>query len=340
MNEYYSTCPAGLEGLAAKLAAPSIRGFTLVRMMPGALVYTASPGRVPDCGGFLNTFEVISSVPRSRHLSFAAQRFAGDEEAMRRADMALSRRKFRTYRVMFVEKGALAQVKGDLRAQLERPIRHARVNRETPDTELTVVQRPEGSAYLLLRLTRGEHTRHQLENGELPAQVAWCMAALAKPRRGGVFLDPFAGSGALAAARGRFAPPSALLCFDLDGEAVRKARRRLPEYACCEKVDAFRLDERLDEGQVTELVTEPVSPGAERKPTQYYLDMLRQFAWVLAPGGRLVILVPDGAHFESALSLVPQLSAREKVMFMAGERRMFLYLCVRRGAEKKNPKQG
>ena len=181
---------------------------------------------------------------------------------------------------------------------------------------------------LLLRLTRGENTRHQLGKNELPAQLAWCMAAMARPRRDGVFLDPFAGSGALTLARAQFAPPKSILTFDLDGEKVRLMKKRLPENACVERQDAFTLDERLDKGSVTELVTDPVDAYSERRPTQYYLDMLRMFEYLLAPGARLVVLVEDGAHFESALKLTPGLMLREKYDFRAGPRHMSLYGCV------------
>ena len=336
MNQYYSTCPAGLEKLVSRLSAPAIKGFSLIRVMPGAILYSAAPGRVPNCGGFHNTYEVLSLIPRSRHLTFAAERFAADADLMRQADQAITRRRARTYRIMFVENDRFAQVKSELRAQMERPIRHAKVSRENPEVELTVLQRPEGSAYLLLRLTHGENTRHQLESGELPAQVAWCLTALARPRHGGVFLDPFCGSGAVGLARLRFPAPRSLMCFDLDGEKVHAARRRLPEYATCERQDAFTLDERLDAGSVTEIATDPVDALGERRPTQYYLDMLRQLAWVLAPGGTLALLVGDDAHVESALSLLPELHCREKWMFTAGSRRLFLYQCMRRGSAKKS----
>ena len=327
MNLYYSTCPAGLEKLLVKLAPHTIRGFSLKRTLPGAILYTAA-ALTPNCGGFHNTYLVLDQIPRSRHIAFAAQRFAEDRQLMHTVDQTLYRRKIRSVRVMFMEDNQLSSVRGDLRAQLERPIRAAKIERETPESELVVLQRAEGMAMLLLRLTRGENTRHQLGKNELPAQLAWCMAAMARPRRDGVFLDPFAGSGALTLARAQFAPPKSMLTFDLDVEKVRLMKKRLPENACVERQDAFTLDERLDKGSVTELVTDPVDAYSERRPTQYYLDMLRMFEYLLAPGARLVVLVEDGAHFESALKLTPGLMLREKYDFRAGPRHMSLYGCV------------
>ena len=327
MNLYYSTCPTGLEKLVARLASRSIRGFSLQRALPGAILYTAA-ALTPNCGGFHNTYLVLSQIPRSRHVAFAAQRFAADRSLMHQADQTLSRRKVRSVRVMFMEGNQLCTLRGDVRSQLERPIRAARIERETPESELVVLQRPEGMAFLLLRLTRGENTRHQLAKNELPAQLAWCMAALAQPRRGGSFLDPFAGSGALPLARAQFPDAQCLLAFDLDGEKVRQMKKRLPDMACVERQDAFTLDERLQKGSVTELVTDPVDAFSERRPAQYYLDMLRIFEYLLAPGARLVILVEDSAHFEGALKLLPTLSLREKYAFRAGPRHMSLYLCL------------
>lgn len=328
MNLYYSTCPAGMEKLLVKLAPHTIRGFSMKRTMPGAILYTAA-ALTPNCGGFHNTYLVLDQIPRSRHLAFAAQRFAENRQLMHTVDQTLYRRKIRSVRVMFMEDNRLASVKGDLRAQLERPIRAAKIERETPDSELVVLQRPEGMALLLLRLTRGENTRHQLDKNELPAQLCWCMVAMAHPRRGGVFLDPFAGSGALTQARAQFAPAKSMLSFDLDGEKVRQMKKRLPEVACVERQDAFTLDERLEQGSVTELVTDPVDAFSERRPTQYYLDMLRVFGYLLAPGARLVVLVEDGAHFESALRLSEGLVLRERYDFRAGQRHMTLYGCCR-----------
>ena len=226
MNLYYSTCPAGLEKLLIKLAPHTIRGFSLKRTLSGAILYTAA-ALIPNCGGFHNTYLVLDQIPRSRHIAFAAQRFAEDRQLMHTVDQTLYRRRIRSVRVMFMEDNQLSSVRSDLRAQLERPIRAAKIERETPESELVVLQRAEGMAMLLLRLTRGENTRHQLGKNELPAQLAWCMAAMVRPRRDGVFLDPFAGSGALTLARAQFTPAKSMLTFDLDGEKVRQMKKRL-----------------------------------------------------------------------------------------------------------------
>ena len=58
MNLYYSTCPAGLEKLLVKLAPHTIRGFSLKRTLPGAILYTAA-ALTPNCGGFHNTYAAL-----------------------------------------------------------------------------------------------------------------------------------------------------------------------------------------------------------------------------------------------------------------------------------------
>lgn len=333
MNLYYSTCQAGLEKLMVKLAPHVIRGFSIKRILPGAILYTATV-LTPNCGGFHNTYLVFDQIPRSRHIAFATQRFAEDKQLMYTVDQTLYRRKVRSVRVMFMEDNQLSSVRTELRTQLERPIRAAKIEREKPEKELVVLQRSEGMAMLLLRLTKGENTRHQLVKNELPAQLCWSMAALARPRREGVFLDPFAGSGALTLARAKFPPAKCMLTFDVDEEKVKLLERRMPMNACVERQDAFTLDERLEKGSVTELVTDPVDAYSERRSTQYYLDMLRVFEYLLAPGGRLVVLVEDGTHFESALRLFRSLTMQERYLFHAGKRRMYLYGCVRESDEK------
>ena len=92
-------------------------------------------------GGVMDGMHRVAQALRLGHTHIAAQRFAEDRQLMHTVDQTLYRRKIRSVRVMFMEDNQLSSVRGDLRAQLERPIRAAKIERETPESELVVLQR-------------------------------------------------------------------------------------------------------------------------------------------------------------------------------------------------------
>lgn len=301
MKLYYATCPAGLEEVAGRIAVKNIPGAGLKEALSGAVIYTAKSDASHPV--FQNTYLLITRYDWTAPLEDAAGRIAADHRRMKELNAAIAARGYGKVRIMFSDANRLASVSQKARLNFEKRIDTADIDRVKPDAEVLILQRQEGKTYLLLRLTRGAADK-KAKKGELQPAVALCMAHLAKPTPDGVFLDPFAGSGALIKARRQTGACRALYASDIDAEKVKSLKAAL-KGATVEKIDARSLPEWLDRASITELVTDPpwglFAPLPE-EPKAFYAHLLDSFAHVLAPGGRLVLLSADKDQVKAALS--------------------------------------
>ena len=303
MDLFYSTCPAGLEGPAARVAARGLPSFALEQSLGGAILYRCA-GKTPRLEVFQNTYLVLARWPGAASMEKTAARAARDDRALRAANDAMRRYAFRTFRVMFSDQNRLAAVNGGVRAAMERSVTAARPDRVSPQTELLLLRRSEGFSLLLLRLTRREGTPRTLARGELSPAVTACMVEMCAPSAGGVFLDPFAGHGATGEARRRAGPCARLILSDLDPAMVAHMRGKTSlTGAEIARRDALRLSEDLPAASVTELAADPPWGLWEPLPMpaeEFYARMLDGFAHALAPGGRMCVLTAAKREFEAA----------------------------------------
>lgn len=298
MRLFYSTCPAGLEEACKRLAAAKVPGFSAKAVYSGALVYSARIDR-PECTGFTNTYIQIARLDKCSSVTHAARLFLTERRALADAERAMREYGFESFRVMFSEQNRLASIEKEYREAYERAI-HIRSNRETPDTELTILHRSNGCALMLLRLTRPAHVK----KGELSPSVAACMAYLARPEDGGCFMDPFAGSGAIGVARMALGKSKRIFLSDIDSAAVTRLRKRIPGRAEIEQLDALRLTERFDGEEFTEIVCDP--PWGLYRPldsdsADFNRRLVENLEYVLAPYGRCVVLTALKTEFANAV---------------------------------------
>ncbi|HML49312.1 MAG TPA: RsmD family RNA methyltransferase, partial [Clostridia bacterium] len=172
--------------------------------------------------------------------------------------------------------------------------------------------------------------------GALSPSLAACMAALGRYGRGGVFLDPFAGSGALGKARLDLGGAERVILSDKDPEKVGTMKRRLRGLASdklvIRRADALALGRDWAEGPVQELVCDPPWGQFEPLPMPapaFYSGMLASFDAVMAPGGRLVVLTADKAAFAQALN-ESVFEPRERHDILVNGQKAGIFLSVKR----------
>lgn len=292
MSLFFATCPSGLEIPAARLAAHEIKGFSARQTLSGAVIFSAGDAR-PRGSAFQNIYLLLGQRDRSTGLRQAAEQFAADVRALREADQQIRRLGFKTWRVMFSEANKLQPVDPALRSRFERAVRSARVDRMKPDTELLILRRSEGCAFLLLRLTRPAAQPKSVQKGELSPAIARSMIALAAPRANGTFLDPFSGHGALGAARLTMGRAQRVCLSEIDPSLTRRLQERFGAKAEVDCLDALTLSEKYPQGAFSEIVTDPPWGIFEKLPmpeASFYSLMIRQFEYLLAPRGTCVVL--------------------------------------------------
>lgn len=336
MNRMYSSCAAGLEGVAAKLAARGVAGFRLEKLLGGAILYRADEEK-PKLPVFQNTYAVIASYAGGASPERAASRALSDRPALKLADDLIGRYGYRTFRVMFSDQNKLVSANPSIRAGIERAIRTAKPDRVTPETEILFLRRSEGMTLFLLRLTKRDGTEKTLAKGELSPAVAACMAEMCDPKPDGVFWDPFAGNGSIGEARLKLSPIKALLLSDTDPEMLNRMKSRRGLNAGATRVflsDALSACETVPDKSVTELATDPpwgmFAPLPLPAP-EFYGRMLREFCRVLAPGGRLCVLTADKEAFEEATAaFTDALAFDRRVDLLVNGKKAALYAATAR----------
>lgn len=202
------------------------------------------------------------------------------------------------FRVMFHFDGQLAAPSPQARQRLEDAIGAATGLRPQPRGNCqeywAIGRRDWSSSYLGERLPGGM-ARRPAEKGSLSGQLSALLVSLSLPDPRDVFLDPFAGSGSIIAAR-LASPAQKIIYNDLDKSLRRSAAARLGPHP---KVVLLHEDgtalTSVKSAEVTSIVTDPPwgeydqSIGDYAKFTQ---ALASEFSRLLNPRrGRLVLLV-------------------------------------------------
>jgi SAM-dependent methyltransferase len=174
-----------------------------------------------------------------------------------------------------------------------------------PDREFRVQERADGMALFLEREIMAPEP--PARPGELPRTTCRLLAEMTEPRRDDVFLDPFCGYGGIALERALAAPYRFVFASDGDVEKVAAVKAALSGKAferrrktIFPKVRDALDGTAFDAGFVTAIATDPpwgLYEGgvAASEAETLLLGFLSEAARLLAPGGRLALLVARGA---------------------------------------------
>ena len=170
-------------------------------------------------------------------------------------------------------------------------LRRGTVERHDLGFRLDIV---DDNALLSVKLTspsfrfRGE--RRKFGPGALRPPVAHALVRLSEPRDDEVFLDPFCGSGTIAAERA-FYTATRIVAIDIDPDILALTRQNVPECVEVLAGDACHLP--FDAQSVDTIVTNPpwgAQVGNKADLPRLYLDFLRESQRVLSQTGRLIML--------------------------------------------------
>lgn len=296
MRLFYSTCPAGLEEPASRLAGEKIAGFSLKARYSGAVVYSCREER-PECAAFSNTYLQLARVDKCSNVTHASKLFLSDRRSLADARRAMYDYGFTSFRVMFSEANTLSAVDKFYREAFEKAI-SAPNDRKTPDTELLILRRSDGMGLLLLRLTRPV----KVNKGELSRQTASALAYLSGAASSKSFIDPFAGGGSIALEAEKLNPRLRLEVCDISRSKAELLKKRL-KRASVRCADAFGLKDVFAPGTFESIASDP--PWNLFAPTGYRNEefcskLADLIAYLLSPYGKCVILTAMKKEFAYA----------------------------------------
>lgn len=259
-----------------------------------------------------NLFEIVGRTARNE-VTRSIRRLAAQMTASE------GNRDASPFRVMLHLDGKLTAMDREARATLEDAIADAtggRVVSRGSVGEYWAIGRRE-SRELVLGRRLPTRRPAAVAKGSLSPDLALMLVAASTPRSDDVVLDPFAGSGALAAAR-TGSPARRIIALEIDGDRRRDLRGRFAGSRVEVRGDDARST-RLPDGAVDAIVTDP--PWGEfddvgQDYDTFVAETATEMARVLNPaGGRLVILIARrtssswrGALEASGLHLEPDLS--------------------------------
>ena len=178
-----------------------------------------------------------------------------------------------------------------------------------PDTEFWLFRRRNGAAYFCKRLTKNRLTEKDLKPGELRPELAQILCLMSEPAAKDVFLDPFAGSGAIALMRKKW-PYEMILASDIAPEKAQALKKKIPSAGkpvITHMADALKLD-KIKDGFVDKVVTDPpwgLFDKSIKDVPAFYKKALQGLCRMVKPDGIIVMLT---GQRELATDLAKQFS--------------------------------
>jgi tRNA (guanine6-N2)-methyltransferase len=211
-----------------------------------------------------------------------------------------------------------------------------RSNRSKPDFEFWLAQRSEGYGFFSLRLSHHKAYDKILQKGELRPELANILCRLSEPKPKELFLDPFAGSGAIPIQRALGFAEGLVIASDQDERTVELLRERIKDLGLKKRVvvrpdDALNLT-RYQDGSIHAIVTDPPwghFAKTEAPIAEFYRDMLREFVRLLRPDGKLVILTAETVALDAAIEQCDRLVILRKFNILLSGKKACVYVFSR-----------
>lgn len=293
---------AGLGELVVAQLARDLKSVKIEFEDDSACVITSTSGtkdvaRLPYAKNF---FIVQRSVPAA-HVAGAAKSF--EEWLQRGGSLTFGGNRSRNFRIMAHVNGKLEGIPARARAGLEKAIGRATrtsVQARGDGDEYWLVERRDATVkYLAWRIPR--QRRDKPARGNLSPELSYLLITASNPANNDVFLDPFAGSGALPLARAAL-PARQIIASDIDGgfELLSSGAPKIAKY----RRDFFGAT-AFDDLRANVIVTDPPWGEHDEVPDGFLGELAHRFRALLSAdqGARLVVLMTRSLTAELASAL-------------------------------------
>jgi 23S rRNA G2445 N2-methylase RlmL len=307
-GRFLVTCAAGFEDVVARALPTDVAHLEVIEVDSGMLLLEgnqsgSATGRLAKLDYLSGVHQIVDEVSlRSPKLEHAVEAFVQNLRSGRAPAPAAKRGSFR---LRVIKEGQ--PVKFDVRSRqaLEQAVQRwggMRPEARGGGAEVWVyVRRDDPRVWLTLRLDRAE--RRRTAAGALKLEVAAALVRVAPLNADDRFLDVFAGSGAVAAARSRVAHRG-IVAVDVDPQRCADLRARLARNELGPAAEVHCADVRdlvpavVAAGSVDVAVLDP--PWGSFDTTlssgdlaDIYDASIRMLDLALAPTGHAVLLVAD-----------------------------------------------
>jgi 16S rRNA G966 N2-methylase RsmD len=205
-------------------------------------------------------------------------------------------------------------------------ITHLPTHTPAADTDFWLFARREKIGFFGLRLTYPNREDGRPKKGELRHELAHILCLASDPNKDDVFLDPFAGSGAIPLERSKYFPYEKIIANDNDTLLTRELSRSDRKNFEIRHDDALRL--HIAAESVGKIVTDP--PWGIYKKTnltqqEFYARMLEEFYRILKKNGLAVLLIGDKAAFADAIRAFPKFNLMSTTDILVSGKKAAIY---------------
>lgn len=312
MNVYFSTFIPGLGEVVEATLKKMIKGVSVDFLLDGLVVYrTAFAAEEIKKLPFLNnSFILLKSFDHlgQEPMEEMVNRTLAQEKMLREIPLNLTGQP--TFRVMFSRENQPVSINRGLLKQLEEKIiknKHFLVDRTNPEFEFLYLFRAEGCGFFGLRLTRHPDYKKILQPGELRPELAYLLCVISEPNSDDIFLDPFAGYGAIPFQRLNYFKFQKIFVGDIDPKIVYDLKRKFESLGKNVSVGCWDALSPKDfpANSLDKIVTDPpwgIYSGRDLNLVDFYSKMLKEFCRILKNEGMAVILVAKKELFETCLA--------------------------------------
>ena len=333
MNSYFSSFITGLDEVVSEGLKSCLPESKITQLFDGLVIWktNAPVERIKEIRFFNNSFLLLSQTKTTDLEPFVRQ-VLENEEITKRLTPFLPKTKA-SFRIMFSQENQPASVSPKLLADLEKKFifRNLFVNRSNPEVELLFLIRSEGQGFLGLRLTRHKDYKKTLPAGELRPELAHLLCLISDPRPEDIFLDPFAGYGAIPVERASAFLYKQIFAGDIDIIRINDLKAKTKKFGrlIIGRWDATKLS-AFQNGSIDKIVTDP--PWAIHSKIdikELYPKFLREAYRILKKCGVLVVLVADKELWENCLEKILGFKVEKKYTILVSGKKAAIYKIIK-----------
>lgn len=309
MNQYFSTFITGFADIVREELKEKLPDLKVDLLLDGLIAYrtTAEVDKIKEIRFFNNSFVLFKIYKNldDRPFGLIVNELKASHEF--KDFLKHERDNFKpTFKIIFSEQNEYIHLNQFLVSKLEKTVletTNSKLDKQKGETELWLLVRREKYAVVGLRITNHGDYEKILEKGELRPELAHLLCVLSEPSAVDIFLDPFAGSGAIPFQRLSFSFKK-IVASDKNIDLIKNLREKLSNSDVeVKNWDGLDLKE-VQSGSINKIVTDPpwgINVNKGINIGNFYAQLLKEFHRVLAKEGIIVLLVARKIDLEKLL---------------------------------------
>lgn len=309
MNTYFSTFFTGFSELISKTLKTQLPDSNIIQLVDGLVVYstTAPSEKINQLAFFNNNYLLLKQFNniKPKNVTAIMRNLLKSSEAIQCLKQSYNN-KHLSFRIRASVENQFASTDKGLLAALEGKITSAipglTINRSLPDFEILILLRSEGFALVGAQISKRPNYEKTLHKGELYPELAYLMCLISDPDENDIFLDPFAGYGAILNQRLQF-PYKQLQAYEKDILLTKQLINKFGTKVRVVTSDFFTSNIFVP-GSITKIITDPPWGifNSQINAVDFYMRMLTRFEQVLVPDGVAVVLTAQKELLESLIN--------------------------------------